>query len=58
MQFTIVSNSIQPYMTNCIPNRQVGCGVGNTVYPLLEMCAPETVVYACDFSATAVDLVR
>ena len=37
---------------------QVGCGAGNTVYPLLEVCGPETVIYACDFSAAAVDLVR
>jgi hypothetical protein len=37
---------------------QVGCGAGNTVYPLLDVTSLETVIYACDFSAAAVDLVR
>ncbi len=37
---------------------QVGCGVGNSVFPLLEVCSREAFIYACDFSDTAVDLVR
>ena len=38
---------------------QVGCGVGNTIFPLLEVNTnPQTRVYACDFSSTAVDLVK
>jgi len=38
---------------------EVGCGVGNTVFPILETnCHPETRVFACDFSPTAVDLVK
>lgn len=36
---------------------QLGCGVGNTIYPLLEL-NPRLTVYACDFSATAVKLVH
>lgn len=47
-----------PALANAGTILEVGCGVGNTVYPLLEVCRPETVIYACDFSATAVDLVR
>jgi hypothetical protein len=36
---------------------QVGCGAGNSVYPLLEL-NPECRVWACDFSPRAVELVR
>lgn len=36
---------------------QVGCGVGNTAYPLLEM-NQHSQVYACDFAASAVKLVK
>lgn len=36
---------------------QVGCGVGNAALPLLEQ-NPTAVVHACDFSATAVQLLR
>lgn len=34
---------------------QVGCGVGNTLYPLLEV-NPELRIHACDFSAVAVEV--
>jgi SAM-dependent methyltransferase len=38
---------------------ELGCGAGNTVFPLLTTLPdPRLFVYACDFSATAVDLVR
>ena len=36
---------------------QVGCGVGNTAYPLLEL-NPHSEVYACDFAPSAVELVK
>ena len=36
---------------------QVGCGVGNTAFPLLEV-NPQARVYACDFSATAIQCVQ
>ncbi|XP_063866627.1 tRNA N(3)-methylcytidine methyltransferase METTL6-like [Scylla paramamosain] len=36
---------------------EVGCGVGNFIYPLLED-DPNLFVYACDFSSRAVQFVR
>ncbi|PRP81952.1 abhydrolase domain containing 4 [Planoprotostelium fungivorum] len=36
---------------------EVGCGVGNTIYPLLEGC-PHLFTYAFDFAPTAVKLVK
>lgn len=38
--------------------KQVGCGVGNAALPLLDVVAPPAPVYACDFSATAVEIFR
>lgn len=37
--------------------QQVGCGAGNSVFPLLEI-NPASYVYACDFSPRAVELVQ
>ncbi|GAV64065.1 Methyltransf_12 domain-containing protein/Methyltransf_16 domain-containing protein [Cephalotus follicularis] len=36
---------------------EVGCGVGNTVYPLIATY-PDAFVHACDFSPRAVNLVK
>ena len=36
---------------------EVGCGVGNSVFPLLQI-NPAVYVYACDFAETGVNLVR
>lgn len=48
------------YVTDDLTPRvflEIGCGAGNTVFPLLELDAAAT-VYCCDFSARAVDLVK
>ncbi|KAK3811137.1 MAG: S-adenosyl-L-methionine-dependent methyltransferase, partial [Benniella sp.] len=38
---------------------EIGCGAGNTMFPmLLESKNPELFVYGCDFSSTAVEVVR
>ncbi|KAJ1736280.1 hypothetical protein LPJ61_000064 [Coemansia biformis] len=38
---------------------EVGCGAGNAVFPLLaDIEDPRLFVYACDFSKTAVDVVK
>ena len=36
---------------------EVGCGVGNFAFPLLEEC-PDLFIYACDFSPRAVEFVK
>ncbi|XP_030846584.1 methyltransferase-like protein 6 [Strongylocentrotus purpuratus] len=36
---------------------EVGCGVGNTVYPLLD-ASPEIFIHCCDFSPRAVQFVK
>ncbi len=36
---------------------EAGCGVGNTVFPLLEE-NPQLFVYACDFSPRAIEFVK
>jgi len=36
----------------------LGCGVGNTLFPLLEKLPPNYFFYACDFSSKAVKLLQ
>jgi methyltransferase-like protein 6 len=36
---------------------EVGCGVGNTIFPLLEEI-PSMFIHACDFSKRAVTFVQ
>lgn len=36
---------------------EAGCGVGNAIFPLLELFS-NIFVYACDFSPRAVDLLK
>ncbi|XP_071495610.1 tRNA N(3)-cytidine methyltransferase METTL2-like [Diadema antillarum] len=38
---------------------EVGCGVGNTIFPILQTNAdPGLMVYGCDFSSVAVDIIK
>jgi len=38
---------------------EIGCGTGSTVFPILETnTSPSLIVYCCDLSATAVQLVK
>ena len=38
---------------------EIGCGTGSTVFPILEMnTSPSLMVYCCDLSTTAVQLVK
>jgi len=53
------TKSIQIEADHPLTILEVGCGVGNTVFPILEVNThPNTRVYACDFSETAVELVK
>lgn len=40
-----------------IADNQVGCGAGNTIFPLVATY-PDIFVHACDFSPRAIDLVK
>ncbi|CDW55709.1 methyltransferase protein 2 A like [Trichuris trichiura] len=51
------THSSSPVECKCL--LEVGCGVGNTVIPLMQATAGSDLqIYACDFSPVAVDLLR
>lgn len=38
---------------------EIGCGVGNTIFPILKYNADENLrVFGCDFSSSAIDILR
>lgn len=54
------SGGYQPLDTNStFQLLEVGCGVGNTVFPVLKTNKnPSLMVYCCDFSSKAIDIVK
>lgn len=54
----VIKSATQNVMRDVIDaNKQVGCGAGNTIFPLIATY-PNVFVHACDFSPRAVDLIK
>ncbi|GMP35151.1 hypothetical protein CsSME_00007722 [Camellia sinensis var. sinensis] len=53
-QYFYGDNTVSPYGKVIL---EVGCGAGNTIFPLIATC-PKLFVHACDFSSHAIALVK
>ena len=52
----LISDGSRPNKKRCL--LEVGCGVGNFVFPLIEEKCNSYYIYACDFSQRAIDFVK
>lgn len=57
-----VSTGPNPQDASAVQGRRIfelGCGVGNTIFPILKYSQDRTLrVFGCDFSATAIDIMN
>ncbi|CAG2110400.1 unnamed protein product [Medioppia subpectinata] len=58
-EFPELNNSDSEESKSTISILELGCGVGNTVFPVLQINSnPNLMIYCCDFSSTAISLVK
>uniref|UniRef100_A0A8D8YLD4 tRNA N(3)-methylcytidine methyltransferase n=1 Tax=Cacopsylla melanoneura TaxID=428564 RepID=A0A8D8YLD4_9HEMI len=61
-EFTEIVEPLPPTTDTEQPTKnilEIGCGVGNSVFPIVEHCKNERVfVYGCDFSENAVNILK